>query len=199
MSSISSISSSLTSYFFQNNLSKVSNTSQQDEESSLWESLISSANLISNIDGDTFELSSSSSATNSNASFDFKSFLDKVKNGTVTESDLEEAQTALSQTELPGSSDPIGSFLQKVKEGTVTESDLNDMQVTLNQAPPPPPPPPPGAEKASDDSSSSESSSSDLIKDFLDKVKNGTVTQDDLTTIQTLLNQMQQSSEVKLW
>jgi hypothetical protein len=173
MSSISTISSSIASYYFQNDLSKVSNSNKKEtDDRSLLTAVLNSANQISNMDGDTLELSETATATNSNAAFDFKDFLDKIKNGTVTESDLKEAQTALSQTTLPGTSDPIGSFLEKVKEGTVTESDLTSIQETLKQGPPPP-----------------ANGFGDKMKTFLDKVKNGTVTSDDLASMQEILNQ----------
>lgn len=153
MSSLSSISS-----YYYNTLLNTQNTSASKTDSStddtndLLLALLSDDNTQTNIDGDTFKLSSSTSASNSNISYDFRgnssdsirSFLDKVKNGTVTASDLESMKTTLTQipqgpppinnsSSASDSQDVIGSFLNKVKDGTVTESDLTNIQTLLNQ------------------------------------------------------------------
>lgn len=85
-------------------------------------------------------------------------------------------------------------FLDKVKSGTVTQDDLNSIQAELKQdqqsgpddaiknSPPP-----------IDRNDNKESSSADIIKSFLDKVKSGTVTQDDLQNMETQLKQQEQS------
>jgi hypothetical protein len=96
---------------------------------------------------------------------------------------------------IPTSSDSEASsevqdFLDKVQAGTVTDSDLTAMQSTLNSLPPPPP--------ESTSASSTSSSASDLqsaIASFLDKVKAGTVTDSDLTTMQAELASAQSSSD----
>ena len=79
------------------------------------------------------------------------SFLDKVKNGTVTESDLTDLQELLTSIQEESDSteeastttsdtssikDSVESFLDKVKAGTVTEDDLTDLKNTLDQMPP---------------------------------------------------------------
>jgi hypothetical protein len=97
---------------------------------------------------------------------------------------------------IPTSSDSeasseIQDFLDKVQAGTVTDTDLTAMQSTLNSLPPPPPP-------ESSSASSTSSSASDLqsaIASFLDKVKAGTVTDSDLTTMQAELASAQSSSD----
>lgn len=174
---------------------------------------------------------------------EFKSFLDKVKDGTVTEEDLASMQELLSTTDLQsmmppppppmptdsadagstevssvgastvsGSSqdstnmDSISSFLDKVKEGTVTEDDLTEMQDLLTamdeqgiQMPPPMPPMMGISPTSSEDSESSDETSildsSDLetLMSFFEKVKEGTVTEDDLTSIQELLLSQEES------
>jgi hypothetical protein len=97
---------------------------------------------------------------------------------------------------IPTSSDSeasseIQDFLDKVQASTVTDTDLTAMQSTLNSLPPPPPP-------ESSSASSTSSSASDLqsaIASFLDKVKAGTVTDSDLTTMQAELASAQSSSD----
>lgn len=139
--------------------------------------------------------STEDNSLSSNSTDPIGSFLEKVKNGTVTADDLKSMKTTLSQIPQgppPGnnnnSTDPIGSFLDKVKNGTVTADDISAMQSLLN---------------SSDDqtissadsgtvssvSSSSSSSTTDPIGSFLDKVKNGAVTSNDLTSMETFLNQ----------
>lgn len=72
-----------------------------------------------------------------------KNFMDKVKAGTVTESDLKEMQNTLSSSSEYGIVKNPGKaveddftaelklFLDKVKNGKVSESDLSDMQTKL--------------------------------------------------------------------
>ncbi len=140
------------------------------------------------------------------------SFLDKVKNGTVTTDDLTNLQAVLanmgsSNTDTVSSSDSgqltFESFLDKVKDGTVTEDDLTEMQSLLEemdenagnvQNRPPMPPPPMGmmgfgdnSESTDESESSSDSTDSLTLQSFLDKIKDGTVTDDDLTEMQSLL------------
>lgn len=88
-------------------------------------------------------------------------------------------------------------------DGATTATAGNSQNITMNSdgdtfelsgaVPPPPPPGPPPANGAQADSSteSSTNSSSDLIREFLDKVASGTVTDDDLASIQSYLQQMQ--------
>lgn len=148
-------------------------------------------------------------STSSSGQTDIKDFLDKVKNGTVTDSDLSTIQDTLTKlkqkfgTTSPSlgtnGSDEITSFLDKVQSGTVTDSDLSSMKdvLTSKENDPqsmltamgsmmmPPPPPPPSSASGTTDSESDETLSS--ISAFLDKVKDGSVTSDDLATMQTLL------------
>ncbi len=101
MSNISAIANNYYSTLFetQNTTLSKSSTSINDANDSddlLLALLLNNENIQSNLDGDTFQLTSSTSADNGNISYDFKS----------------------------GSSDPIRSFLDKVKDGTVTSDDL---------------------------------------------------------------------------
>ena len=148
-----------------------------------------------NSDGDTVQLSMPP---------DIKGFLDKVKDGTVTEDDIKEMQDKLvefeknAQTQLASNSNAvqrptdgpdIKSFLDKVKAGTVTEADLSNMKEQLakvdqqNGSPPPggpppggPPPggPPPGGPppaqgvSSSDDSATSTDSEYDNLEKLLE-------------------------------
>ena len=82
-------------------------------------------------------------AASSVDSTDVKSFLDKVKAGTVSDSDLSSMQTALtklqeqygsSSSSLAKPDDEISNFLDKVQSGTVTADDLSSMKTTLSQA-----------------------------------------------------------------
>lgn len=176
----------------------------------------SNTNSIQATNGlDTFELSappitfsgydSSGNATGgSSLHTDIQSFLEKVKNGTVTDDDIKQLQAELKQasqasgasqtasaTASTSSSSDLGSdiksFLDKVKDGSVTTSDIQSMQAELQQAGPPPGPSP-----ASNSDSGSASLKTD-IKNFLDKVKDGSVTQSDIQSMQTELQQAQQT------
>jgi hypothetical protein len=169
---------------------------------------------------------------------EFREFLDKVKEGTITDDDLASMQELLNTTDLQslmpppppmpsgqaegtgvegiGSvgagmvsasgqandyADSITSFLDKVKEGTVTQDDLADLQDLLIQmdeegmgmCPPMPPmmgPPPDPDEDGETDASTvsaTQSTNMDILLSFFDKVKEGTVTGDDLTEIQNIL------------
>ena len=71
--------------------------------------------------------------------YQLKSFMDKVKDGTVTETNLKEMQETLSSSsefsKMSASSDSsdLSSFLKKVKNGTVSESDLAEMKDKIAQ------------------------------------------------------------------
>jgi regulator of sigma D len=143
-----------------------------------------------------------------------KSFLDKVAAGTATTEDLTSMQSVLQQVQQSfapngeqgnrtgSGSDPIREFLDKVANGTITDDDLKTMQNVLKQM---------QQQSGSNgahmhhrhQSSESESTnpngtsldttySGSGIKEFLDKVANGTATDDDLKDMQSLLKQMQQ-------
>ena len=144
-----------------------------------------------NSDGDTVQLSMPP---------DIKGFLDKVKDGTVTENDIKEMQAKLVEFEQSaqaqsasnsnaasrqGDGPDIKSFLDKVKAGTVTETDLSNMKDQLAKAeqqggpppggpppggPPPGGPPPGGPPPAQGASGSSDSSSTDSEYDTLEKL-----------------------------
>jgi len=172
---------------------------------------------------DSFELSapqisfsgydkSGNSTGGSTTQADIKNFLDKVKSGTVTQSDIQSLQSELQQA-TPQSNSAQGttnstfgsdlkSFLDKVANGTVTSTDLQNMQTEMQQTQQTA-----GTGSAQGhhhhhhhsggDSSSSSSSSSSLDSDlssFLDSVANGTVTDTDLKKMQTELQQVQQQS-----
>ena len=159
-----------------------------------------------NSDGDTFQMTGATSASgsaynssgsSSNSNLDLKSFLDKVANGTVTVSDLENMQSKLqswksdhAQSAPPppppiGNSgdDPIRNFLDKVSKGTATSSDLQTMQSLLQNM----------AANRTQGAANSDSSN-DPIKSFLDKIAAGTATTTDLKAMQKVLQQLQQSS-----
>jgi hypothetical protein len=111
---------------------------------------------LSNSDGDTAQLSSSGMAGmppmmgNDTTASDIKSFLDKVANGTATDTDLKNMETELEQassstassttastSSSTGATDigtDIKSFLDKVANGTATDTDLKNMQTELEQA-----------------------------------------------------------------
>ena len=153
--------------------------------------------------------SSNNAATATDASSvdstDVKSFLDKVKAGTVSDSDLSSMQTALtklqeqygtSSSSLVKPDDELSNFLDKVQSGTVTTDDLSSMKTTLSQAsnnmekhfgPPPPGGKPPQGKN--------DGGALGQIDDFLSKVQEGSVTDSDLTTIQALLKSMASASD----
>lgn len=172
---------------------------------------------------DSFELSapqisfsgydkSGNSTGGSTTQADIKNFLDKVKSGTVTQSDIQSLQSELQQA-TPQSNSAQGttnstlgsdlkSFLDKVANGTVTSTDLQNMQTEMQETQKTA-----GTGSAQGhhhhhhhsggDSSSSSSSSSSLDSDlssFLDSVANGTVTDTDLKNMQTELQQVQQQA-----
>ena len=80
----------------------------------------------------------SSDQLNISTDAQLKSFLDKVKSGTVSDQDLKSMKAALAN--LPdnalNATDPMGAFLAKVKKGTVTDDDLSLMWSQLNAAKP---------------------------------------------------------------
>jgi hypothetical protein len=154
-----------------------------------------------------------SSNTTQDSSDPIKSFLDKVANGTATVDDLTGMQSILQQAQQQSAvnnvnddsgstgSDPIRDFLDKVANGTVTDDDLQNMQSVLQQM----------RQKSdshgahmhrrhnSSESDSTNPSGTSLdttstrsagfdLKSFLDKVADGTVTDDDLANMQTILN-----------
>ena len=159
--------------------------------------------MFSNSDGDTVQLSAQGIAMGGGNS-DIKNFLDKVASGTVTDSDLQSMQSELKQAEQQSgstqsasstttSASDIGSdiknFLDKVASGTVTDSDIQSMQSELKQA---------EQQSGSTQSASSTiTSASDIgsdIKNFLDKVASGTVTDSDIQSMQSELKQAEQQS-----
>ncbi len=158
---------------------------------------------IANIDGDSFVMSGMGQARgsvlvgteNDSSTLDLRSFLDKVKNGTVTQDDLTAMQEKLNsmrenagaQAAPPppppppqgGEGDQIKTFLDKVAAGTVTDEDLTAMQTWLS-----------GATQSSQGTDGTENPG-DQLKTFLDKVAAGTVTDEDLTAMQSWLSQAQ--------
>lgn len=138
--------------------------------------------------------------TNASRGSEVRDFLDKVKNGSVTNDDVSNMQSLLQQNSLnttttnTNSSDLFGSFLNKVASGTVTDSDLTTMQSKLQAL---------GQHKAhgghghhglraaaqtSDDSTvSSDDVFNTTLQTFLGKVASGSVTDNDLSSMQTTL------------
>ncbi len=132
---------------------------------------------------------------------DIRSFLDKVKDGSVTQNDIQSMQAELQQAGPPPGAaqgtdnstfgSDLKSFMDKVANGTVTSTDLQKMQTELQQM----------QQKAGGahghhhhgGGGSSSSLDSDLSS-FLDKVANGTVTDTDLQSMQSELQQNQQQS-----
>lgn len=132
-------------------------------------------------------------STSDSGSSDLTSFLDKVKDGTVTDTDLQNMQAQLQQymqqssvqnsgyTSNSGNSSDsdMKVFLDKVASGTVTSTDLTTMQQELQQA--------------SQSGSTQNSSTVADLKTFLNKVASGTVSSSDLTAMQQELQQVSQS------
>lgn len=139
-------------------------------------------------------LSSGSSQTSGSSTEDpIGSFLSIVASGTATAEDLASMQSILQNMQPASRSgqtdDPIKAFLDKVASGTATTDDLTAMQTFLQNL---------QQQTATnthhqrhDNSDTSESG--DQIKIFLDKVASGTATADDLTAMQTFLQNLQQS------
>jgi len=96
-----------------------------------------------------------------------------------------------SSSDTASSSDTIESFLEKLASGTVTESDLTDIQSFLQQI----------QQSFAGDANASGSTGSTAkennIKDFLDKIAAGKVTESDLQTMQAYLQQMQQMQQTE--
>jgi soluble cytochrome b562 len=197
--SISSLNRYESLYNIQSNYSNTNNA----DKSQVDQTLNGLGQTIKIAKGDTFELTSSTAdgATNtydSNDSF-LQDFLEKVKSGTVTDSDLSAMQNKLSSMSqqlvamntqqdvesMTGTSD-IKDFLDKVRSGTVTDTDLKDMQTKLLQI-----------QQASNTNGTTSLGDISDLKSFMEKVKGGTVTDSDLKDIQDKLNQMQQTSSNK--
>ena len=201
--SVSSINPYLAALYAQNSAIATSSTSgtSTDKQTSSSSSVQGTSGL------DSFELSappisfpgydsSGNSTDGSNLKADIKAFLAKVKNGTVTQDDIQKleaelkqaaqasgTQTASSTSSTSSSSSDLRSdvknFLDKVKDGSVTQSDLQSMQTELKQAAPP--------------SDAAQGAGNSDFKSFMDKVANGTVTSTDLQKMQTQLQQMQKA------
>jgi soluble cytochrome b562 len=183
--------------------SNYSNTKNADS-SQVGQTLEDLGQTIKLANGDTFELTSSTldGTTNtydSNSSSFLQDFLKKVKNGTVTASDLSNMQNKLGsmsqqliamsmQQSVASTTDTSGinDFLNKVQSGTVTNTDLKDMQTKLLQM-----------QQASNTNETTSLGDISDLKSFMEKVKDGTVTDSDLKDMQDKLNQMQQTSSNK--
>ena len=219
---VSSINNS--AWWYQlNALKKASANTDSTTDTTTTTTASTSQSITMNSDGDTFELSGnapppppppgpppangaqSDSATDSstNSSSDLiREFLDKVADGTVTETDLDSIQKYLLQlqanstdsTNNAGNSngavhhrgDALKAFLDKVADGSVTEEDLSSMQSFLQQM---------QQNMVGGTSAASNSNSTagqDQLETFLEKVAAGSVTKDDLASMQTFLQQLQQ-------
>lgn len=151
------------------------------------------------------DMAQMSGPSGSGSGSDIKSFLAKVKNGTATESDLSAMKDKLTELKqkfgsttpsIGGSgSDAITSFLDKVQTGTATTSDISSMKDTINTMETNMMAMMSGT-MSSQSSAAATSSTADStglnIKDFLDKVQQGTITNSDLSTMQDTLNTTQQ-------
>lgn len=149
--SISSISSSEALYWA--SLAKSANTTAAtataDESTSL-KKITSSTNSSSTQDNFAELMSmlsamyagnAQSNTSEDNSDSDLRSFLDKVKNGTVTAEDLTNLQALLADDDLTFSTQndstsndvdsSLTAFLNKVKNGTVTTEDLTSLQALL--------------------------------------------------------------------
>lgn len=85
-----------------------------------------------------------SNTSEDNPDSDLRSFLDKVKNGTVTTEDLSNMQALLTSSSTSSNQSTkagndfdssLTSFLDKVKKGTVTTDDLTSLQALLANGP----------------------------------------------------------------
>jgi hypothetical protein len=161
---ISSINNNWSLYStYLNNASTSTSSSQASSDVS------ETQNIISNADGDTFELSGNTQNVSQNLTYG-------PPRGPGGPGGPPPAS---------GEGDEIKDFLDKVADGTVTEEDITNMQSLLQEA-----------QKSFSSNNvnfdDSQNTGSDPIKSFLDKVANGTVTDEDITNMQTILQQMQQ-------
>jgi hypothetical protein len=146
----------------------------------------------------------STGSSSSDIRSDIQSFLGKVKDGSLTQSDIQTMQTELQQAGPPSGPSPdavddngvdslkadIKGFLDKVKDGSVTQSDIQTIQQELQQ------------DQQQSGSSGAHrrhqqeggSSFGSDLSSFLDKVANGTITDADLQSFQSELQQNQQES-----
>lgn len=91
----------------------------------------------------------------------------------------------------------ISSFLDKVADGSVTQDDIDNLQSVLleaknngmMQAPPPPPPDSSSSDQTDTDENSEYTYINEQIAAFLEKIKSGEITNNDLLSMQTLLQQ----------
>ena len=134
-----------------------------------------------------------------------------TSSGTAALSDLGTLlSTSASEDQVTLSSDyeEFKLFMDKVKDGTVTDEDLASMQELMNttdiQSMMPLPPPPDSSEGIAIngnglvgagmvDGSSEDNMDASSIMSFLDKVKEGTATEDDLAEMQDLLTEMEEA------
>lgn len=164
-SSTSSSSSDTLMSDIQSFLSKAADGTVTDSDLTALESELQSAGVTgtssTSSSSDSSTVASTSSSTGSgNLMSDIQSFLSKAADGTATDSDL-----------------------------TALESELQSAQQSSQQFAPPPPPVPPDS-SASTSSSSASSGSDTLMNDiqsFLAKAAAGTVTQSDLTSLESEL------------
>ena len=172
---VSSVSNS--NWWYQlNALKKTNSSADTTTGASTTTAAGDSKSVFTNSDGDTFELSGTappppppgpppaSQAASSNAT------------GSGTTSD----------------SDPIKIFLDKVAGGTATQSDLTSIQSYLQQMQANSTGGTTGTTDA--DSTNGAHHRANALKDFLDKVADGSVTEADLTSMQSYLQQMQQKA-----
>lgn len=138
------------------------------------------------------------SGTQNGKASDVKIFLEKVSNGTVTKDDLSNMQTKLQQVRQNSGSTlvaeknnheiDLGFFLKKVANGTVNKEDLQNTRDVLKQM-----------EQSGNDAffrhqhkmdSYSNNNGSDL-KNFLGKVADNSVSDDDIKNMQNELQKME--------
>lgn len=155
---------------------------------------------------DSTSQSTQSSSPKNDIGLDVRNFLDKVTSGTVTDSDLSSMKDELTDAkEQFGSTCPsmmgkdMSDFLNKVQDGSVTDDDLTAMKENLEKRkqhfainPMMMGGIPPMMGNSGDDSEIGQNS--DFIKVFLDKVKDGTVTDSDLSAMQEKLSAVQGES-----
>jgi len=115
----------------------------------------------------------------------FQSFLDKVKNGTVTDDDLEKMKEEMSSSQMQMFPPPPMQMPGAAGNGQMP---LNISGIDLGGGSL-------GITNTGRVSSTSGGSSTDslTLQSFLDKVKDGTVTEDDLTEMQGILEEMDQN------
>lgn len=140
--------------------------------------------------------SSSSDSTGSTDGLTLQSFLEKVKDGTVTQDDLTQMKNEIATMEQSGGTQKAhhhhhggGAMISQILQGLDGSSTSDDSSTTGSVT---------GSTSTNGTSQVSGTSSADSVLSFLEDVKDGSVTTDELTQMQSLLQNWQPMDQTGL-